>query len=69
MAIKLDLEIFESLVSGARAEYLDRVRINFGKLDEGELVKKLNNTSNDQWSETQLKGHKDIDVLQFLFLK
>ena len=55
MAIRLDLETFESLVSSARAEYLDRVKINFGKLDELDLVRRLNNTPIDQWSETQLK--------------
>ena len=53
---KIDLETFESLVSGARAEYLAKVVTNLDKLDTDQLVKILYEAPIDKWSETQLKG-------------
>jgi len=69
MAIRLDLETFEFLVNGARAEYLDRVKINFGRLDEGELVRRLGNTYMDQWSETQSKDRQRYRCSAIPFLE
>jgi hypothetical protein len=66
---QIDLETFESLVSSARAEYLAKVVTNFGKLDEGALVRKLDNAPIDKWSETQLKGPQRYTCSAIPFLE